>query len=144
MSVKTNLITYKIPIKPSNQTTSSWSDMSTPITYLNKGTYNFTYNCMLQSSVGTLTSVLAIITRNALFPNAGYVELVASNKTGGMGSGGTTPLGVSIQNNLYIDTDNTPIYLYLVVNISGGTTWGVPIGTNQYNDHMNYVMITRS
>lgn len=147
MSVASGLDVIQIPIKPSNQTTSLWtgsSPTSSPITYLNKGTYNITYNCMIQASVGTLTNCFGIITKNALFAQPNYVELTASCKTGGLGAGGVGPLGFSIQNNIVITQDNTPIYLYLAVTISGGSTWGVPLGVTQYNSHMNYVCIVES
>jgi hypothetical protein len=144
MSVASGYRLIKVPIKPSGQTTGQWtgSNVNNPITYLDRGVYNITYNCVIQPSVGTLTSVLGIITENALYPQAGYNELVSSARTGTQGTGGgVTPISFSIQNNIVIQNDNTPIFLYMIVALGGGTTWGVPLGQPQYNDYMNYICI---
>jgi hypothetical protein len=134
----------RIPIKPVNQLGNQWTGSPTPVTFLNKGTYNITYNCAIQPSVGTMSNCYGIITTTALYGGVGYKEILASVKTGAMGTGsGVTPLGFSIQNNIIIQNDNTPIYLDLSVTISGGAIWGVPLTAN-YNSHMNYICIVKS
>lgn len=147
MSISSGLQIIRIPIKPILQTTSLWtgsSPTSPPIAILDKGNYNITYACALQPSVGTLTNCFGIISKNAVFGQPGYVELCASAKTGGLGTlSGTTPNGFCIQNNVYIDTDNTPIYLYLAVTIGGGSIWGIPLAT-QYDTHMNYITFIKA
>ena len=143
MSVKSSLDVIRIPIKASNQVGNTWTGSVNPVTVLNSGTYNFTYNCAIQPSVGQMSSCYALITANALYPNAGYLEILSSVKTGAQGTGsGVTPLGFSIQNNVYITNDNTPIYVNLSVTVSGGAVWGVPLTAN-YNDHMNYLCIIK-
>jgi hypothetical protein len=145
MSVASGLTLIKVPLKISGQTTGQWtgSTNTNPITYLDKGTYNLTYNCVMQASVGTITSLAGIITKTALYAQPGYIELLASAKNGNLGTGGITPNSFSIQNNVYIDADNTPIFLYLIVTLAGGTTWGIPLGTSQYDAYVNYLCIVK-
>lgn len=141
MSVKTSAVFIKIPIRPSGQTTSQWTGNLTPITYLNKGTYNFNYNYALQASVGTMTNTLAILTYNNAWAQPNFKEISFGPKTGTFGAGNTGIIITNLTNNIVIQNDNTPIYVSIQVTIGGGTTWGVPLGTTQYNDHMNCVTI---
>ena len=139
MSASSGIKVYTIPIFPSNQITTSWTGNSIPVTYLSKGTYSFIYNYAITASSGpALTSTRAVITRNAPYGSPGYQEIVANSDTGGLGG------GVSIQsmmNNVYIDIDNTPIYLNLTVGIGVGTVWGIQTTNNKYVRYSNRLNI---
>ena len=143
MSVKTSIPFIKIPIRPTGQTTSQWTENLTPITYLNRGTYNFNYTYAIQASVGTMTNTLAILTQINAWAQPGFKEISFGPKTGTFGAGNTGIIITNLTNNVVIQNDNTPIYLSIQVTIGGGTIWGVPVGNTQYNDHMNCVCILR-
>ena len=138
MSVKNNLISIRIPIKPGNQT----ANYNTLVTYLNKGAYVFTYNYAFKAIAGNLTSTQAIVTSIAPYGTIGNLEIMSSPKTGGMGTPGTGVFIQSIQNNVFIPNDNTPIYVNLFMTYTAFTTWTIPTGTN-YNDNMNYISIIK-
>lgn len=143
MSVKTSIQFIKIPIKPINQNTSQWTGNLTPITYLNRGTYNFMYNYAIQPSIGTMDNTLAILTEVNAWAQPGFKEISFGSKTGTFGAGNTGIIITNLTNNVVIQNDNTPIYLSLQVTVSGGTIWGIPAGTTQYDEHINYVCILR-
>lgn len=143
MSVKCTIPFIKIPIKPVGQTTSQWTGNLTPITYLNRGTYNFMYNYAIQPSVGTMTNTLAILTYNNAWAQPGFKEISFGPKTGTLGAGNIGIIIANLTNNIVIQNDNTPIYVSIQVTVGGGTTWGVPLGTTQYDEHMNHVCILR-
>ncbi len=141
MSASSGIKVYTIPIFPLNQVTTTWTGNGTPITYLDKGTYSFIYNYGITASAGpALTSTRAVITRNAPYGSPGYQEIVANSDTGGLGG------GISIQsmmNNVYIDTDNTPIYLNITVEfgVGVGTVWGIQTANNKYVRYSNRLNI---
>lgn len=138
MSVKTSLISIRIPIKPGNQT----SNYQSFVTYLNTGSYVFTYNYAFKAIAGNITSTQGIVTCIAPYGSIGFQEICASPKTGTMGTPGTSIFAQSIQNNVFIVNDNTPIYVSLFMTLTAFTTWTIPTGTN-YNDNMNYISIIK-
>ena len=138
MSVKTSLISIRIPIKPGNQT----SNYQSFVTYLNIGSYVFTYNYAFKAIAGNLTSTQGIVTCIAPYGSIGFQEICASPKTGPMGTPGTSVFAQSLQNNVFIVNDNTPIYVSLFMTLTAFTTWTIPTGTN-YNDNMNYISIIK-
>jgi hypothetical protein len=143
MSSAAGLQIYRIPIQPVGQTVAQWSGSTTPITYLDIGTYYLTYNSAVVSSDSSMSNMYGIITKDALFAQPGWDVICASAKLSALGTVlGTTPLGFSISNTFVIDTDNTPIYLDLSITKSGGSTWGIPAG-NTYNNNMNYIVIVK-
>jgi len=138
MSVKTSLISIRIPIKPGNQT----ANYQSFVTYLNTGAYVFTYNYAFKAIAGNLTSTQGIVTCIAPYGSIGFQEICASPKTGPMGTPGTSVFAQSLQNNVFIVNDNTPIYVSLFMTLTAFTTWTIPTGTN-YNDNMNYISIIK-
>ena len=144
MSTSEGFPIIRIPIKPVGQTVAQWSGSSTPITSLDIGSYLITYNCAVVSSDSSMSNMYGIITKDALFGQPGWDVICASCKYNALGTVlGTTPLGFSISNSVYINTNNTPIYLELSVTKSAPpSTWGIPSGT-QYNDNMNYITIVK-
>lgn len=139
MSVKASLVVLRLPIKPLNQV----ANYNTLVTYLNKGTYLVTYNLALQAIAGNLTSVQGFVSSVAPYGSAGTLELCAGPKTGPMGTAGTAVFCQSIQNNVVIANDNTPIYINLFMNYTAFTTWQIATSA-RYNDHMNYITIVQS
>jgi hypothetical protein len=139
MSSASGINVLPIKIFPSNQSTTSWTGNSTPVTFLDKGSYSIIYNYGITASSGpALTSTRAIITRNAPYGSPGAQIVVANSDTGGLGG------GVSIQsmmNNIYIDVDNTPIYLNLTVEMGVGTIWGIQIANTKYIKYSNRINI---
>ena len=139
MSVKASLVSIRIPFKPLNQI----ANYNALVTYLNKGTYLVTYNLALQAIAGNLTSVQGIVSCVAPYGNPGTLEICAGPKTGAMGTPGTAVFCQSIQNNVVIANDNTPIYINLFMNYTAFTTWQIATSA-RYNDHMNYLTIVQS
>lgn len=140
MSVASGLEIQLISIIPLNQTTSNWTGNITPITYLDKGTYSIMYNYGFNANAGSITSTFACITSNQPYLTAGYKTLVSNSDTGPMG------LGVFIQsmmNNIRIDTDNTPIYLTIINQITVGTNWSIQINNQKYTKYFNRVSIIK-
>jgi len=137
MSVKTSLISIRIPVKPGTQA----ANYNSLVTYLNKGTYVFMYNYALQAIAGNITSTQGIVSSIAPYGSVGNLEICASPKTGAMGTPGTGVFVQSIQNNVYIPNDNTPIYVNLFMTYTALTTW--TIAGNKYNDNMNYISIIK-
>ena len=44
-------------------------------------------------------------------------------------------------NNIFIPTNNTPIYLYLALDITIGTVWGIQLANNKYTNYYNQISI---
>lgn len=140
MSVATGLDIQLISIIPLNQTTANWTGNGTPITYLNKGFYSIMYNYGFNPNVGSITSTFACITSKQPYLIAGYNILVSNSDTGGLGAGVFIQ---SMMNNIYIDTDNTPIYLTITNQITAGTNWSIQINNQKYTKYFNRVSIIK-
>lgn len=140
MSVATGLDIQLISIIPLNQTTANWTGNGTPITYLNKGVYSIMYNYGFNANAGSITSTFACITSKQPYLTAGYNILVSNSDTGGLGAGVFIQ---SMMNNVYIDTDNTPIYLTITNQITAGTNWSIQINNQKYTKYFNRVSIIK-
>lgn len=138
MATATGLQVYRIPILPLNQTTADWTGNLTPITVLNKGAYSIMYNYGFQANAGSITSTFASITKNQPYGVIGASELVATPFTGGMGG---AVFIQSMMNNVYIQNDNTPIYLHINNTITAGTNWAIQINNQKYTKFFNRVVI---
>lgn len=141
MSVASGLKVLRIPIKPIAQTTGAFNNNGNniPVTYLDKGAYMFCYNVAWVVSVGSMSICQSIITEGLPFNSGG--KSITGCKVNQMGTvGGTTPNGFCLQNQVYIQNDNTPIYVGAFNTLAGGSLWGVPPST-QYDDFMNVLFI---
>ena len=138
MSVASGLHIQRISILPLNQLTGDWTGNTTPITYLNKGSYSFMYNYGFLANTGSITSTLAIITLYQPYLTAGYKEVVSSPETGIMGG---AVFIQSIMNNVYIPIDNTPVYLNIINTITAGTNWSIQLNNQKYTKFFNRVVI---
>lgn len=140
MSVATGLDIQNISIIPLNQTTGDWTGNGAPITYLNKGTYTFMYNYGFNANAGSITSTFATITSKQPYLTPGYTQLVGTPYTGLMGG---AVFIQSMMNSVYIDADNTPIYLTINNTITAGTNWSIQINNQKYTKFFNRVVIIK-
>lgn len=138
MSAASGLKLIRIPIKPQNETTTLWSGNNSVLTTLSIGSYTFLYNYGLSSTVGTINSAEPIITMQAPYGSPGAIVLVSGVKSGLMGGGVQIQ---SIMNNVFIPTNNTPIYLYLALEITAGTVWGIQLANAKYTKYYNQISI---
>jgi len=140
MSVASGLDITNISIIPLNQSTSDWTGNGTPITYLDKGIYSFMYNFGFSNNVGSIQGTFASITKFQPYGTAGYQVIVSNSPTGPMGGGVFIQ---SIMNNVYIDTDDTPIYLTIQNVITAGTIWSIQLNNQKYTKYFNRVVIIK-
>ena len=120
MANKCSIKPIIIPILPVGQIANYQSGI---VTYLDKGSYSIMYNHALKEIAGGITGTQAIITAYQQYGTIGFIELLASAKTGPMGNPATATFNGSFQNNIYIATDNTPIYVSLFMQLLNFTTW---------------------
>jgi hypothetical protein len=140
MSVAGGLDITNISIIPLNQSTSNWTGNGTPITYLDKGVYSFMYNYGFNPSVGLIQGTFACITKFQPYGTPGYQVIASNSPTGIMGG---AVFIQSIMNNVYIDTDDTPIYLTIQNVITAGTIWGIQLNNQKYTKYFNRVVIIK-
>ena len=138
MSAASGLKLVRIPIHPQNETTALWSGNNSVLTTLSTGSYTFLYNYGLSSTVGTINSVEPIITMLAPYGSPGAIVLVSGFKSGLLGGGVQIQ---SIMNNVFIPTNNTPIYLYLALDITIGAVWGIQLANAKYTKYYNQISI---
>ena len=125
-------------IRPTNQTGNNWVGNTTPVTYLDKGSYSILYNYGFVATVGSITSVLSVITIDGPLGTPSAQEIASNSPTGPMGGGVFIQ---SIQNNIYIEQDNTPIYLGIIVSFTAGTIWGWQQANTKYAKYYNRINI---
>ena len=125
-------------IRPTNQTGNTWTDNTVPVTYLDKGSYSILYNYGFVATAGSITSVLSVITIDGPLGTPSAQEIASNSPTGPMGGGVFIQ---SIQNNIYIENDNTPIYLGIIVSFTSGTIWGWQQANTKYAKYYNRINI---
>lgn len=105
---------------PNTQVSGNWVGNGLQLTTLDKGLYlaNLIVNFQLGSGAGNISNCLCAIYTNASSPNR-FLGMPTSK----FGCTGTILPKQSMSNIVYIDADNTPIYLFLSCNLTG--TWGL-------------------
>lgn len=134
MSIKTGFKSIRVPvIIPNTQPNGTWTGVNTPITYLNKGVYFCNYNPSV-ATVGGATLISGLLAVSSVLPwtDVNTNIIMSSPNIGNLTTSATIPLYQNMCNVVIIDTDNTPIYLYITVTVNLGN-WGTTIANNQNN-----------
>jgi hypothetical protein len=142
MSIKTGFKSIRVPvIIPNTQPNGDWIGVNTPITYLNKGVYFCNYNIAI-ASVGGATTIAATLAVTSVLPwtNVNTNIIMSSPNTGNLATSPALPLYQNMCNVVSIDTDNTPIYVYMTVNVNLGN-WGTTIASSNQNNVITFTQI---
>lgn len=143
MSIKTNYTSIRMKVNniPNTQPIGNWSGNATPVGYLNKGVYYCNFNVGLQSSGGaTIQTMTVAITSVLQWSDANSNIIASSPNTGNMVVSATQPLLYSMCNVCVIDSDNTPIFLFITTSLDIGT-WGTTIANNPMVNIISFTKI---
>jgi hypothetical protein len=134
MASKTGYKTIFIKLLiPNTQPSGGWSGISTPITYLDKGTYfcNLNIQYVVGSGTGNISSTLTAVTSDLEWADVNCNIICSSPNTGAMGIALTQPMIQQISNTFTLTQNNVPIYLKLECNLTG--TWGTTVSNSTLN-----------
>lgn len=136
-----NVIRVKLNNIPNTQPNGNWSGIGTPVTYLNRGVYFCDYNVGLQSAGGATIQTMTVAIASVLpWTDVNSNIIVSSPNTGNMIVSATQPLLYSMCNVCTIDTDNTPIYVFITSSVNVGT-WGTTIPNNPMVNIVSFTKI---
>jgi hypothetical protein len=116
-----------IPVKIFNQITASWTGNGIPISYLNSGIYYCVYNTTTKpiNSGGNITATQYVLTKNTAYPT-GELLLGTELISYGISGTGSNIVGQTMANIIFIENNNTPIYLTINVAYDSPTiVWGI-------------------
>jgi hypothetical protein len=123
---------------PNIQASGVWSGNNTPVTTLDKGVYfvnfNVAYAC---GGTGPITNSQTAICINSPFSGGGLI-IASTPITGQMGMSGANTMKQTLSNTFVVTADNTPIYVYLSVTLTG--PWGT---VNPQDANLNIITFTR-
>jgi len=118
MSVKSGLQIIKVPVLANTNLSGLWIGNTTPITYLDVGTYLLTWNVACYPTLATdlITTSQFSITANQPYLSAGYSVVAITTILNSLGmiaqAGGYNELSWELMNVYTITANNTPIYAY--------------------------------
>jgi hypothetical protein len=101
-----------------------WSGNTTPVTYLNRGTYICNFNVSyIVSGTGPITNTQTQVSLYDTPGGATSQVICSSPQTGQMGLAGTNAMRQTISNTFQVTADQVPVYVYLNCVLTGAT-WG--------------------
>ena len=118
MSIKSGFQIIKVPVLANNNVSGLWVGNANPITYLDVGTYLFTWNlsCLPSLATDLITTSQFAITANQPYLIAGYSIVAVTTILNSMGmfaqAGGYNELSWELMNVYTVTANNTPIYAY--------------------------------